>query len=107
MTVVLGQAAFTPSSLCNIPHGWFQRDFLVLLWCSPTGTVLAGGIPAHTSIHIPLITEHLSVMDCRGFSPDLMLNSCKYNFSLCISKFACLLTTSSVSLGQLVLAAKG
>lgn len=69
------------------------------------------GIPAQTSIHIPLITEHLSAMDnvchCRGFLPDLVLDSYKYNFSLCVSKFACLLSTSSVSLGQFVLVAEG
>lgn len=67
-----------------------------------------GRSPAQTPIHIPFITEHLSVMDnilhCHGFLPDLVLYSYKYNFSLCISKFACPLTTSSISFGQFVLA---
>ena len=70
------------------------------------------GDPLHRlSIYIPLITERLSVMDnvlhCRGFLPDLVLDSYKYNFSLCLSKFACLVTTGSISLGQFVLAAEG
>lgn len=48
-----------------------------------------------------------NVLHCHGFLPDLALDSYKCNFSLCISKFARLLTTSSISLGQLVLADEG
>lgn len=81
------QAVFAPLSLCRVLHGRFQEDFLVLLLCSSWGTVPVGKKPWHC--------------------PDPVLSSYKYNFSLCISKFACLLTISSISLDHFVLTSEG